>query len=192
MEVKVLREAGYEVALLGMGLSYGVTDTIRLENIANKLAPKDGGHNKFLESMVVWVAINAPRYWWAEADTYRVGTTKQSESTIHTICRTFLSQENFEYNIFPDTITNLNITIKKYNDEEDVEKKKHYFKIIKNNLPEGYIQGRVVCTNYKVIKNMCEQRKNHKLEEWSFFIKEMQKQLLHSKFIFNSNLTNEN
>lgn len=184
MEVKVLLEAGYEQALLGMGLSYGVTDMVRLENIATKLAPKDGGHNKFLESLVVWMEIGAPRYFWQEFDTYRVGTTKQSESTIHTICRTYLTQENFSHSVFSETLELLNTTIKKYNEEEDVEKKNYYFKVIKNNLPEGYLQSRVVCTNYKVLKNICEQRKNHKLEEWNIFIKKINEQLLYADFIF--------
>lgn len=185
MEIKILKEAGYDAALLGMGFSYGVTDRERLEKIAFKLAPRDGGHNKFLESLVVWMEISAPRYFWQEFDTYRVGTTKQSESTIHTICRTYLTQENFSHSVFYETLELLNTTIKKYNEEDDVEKKDHYFKLIKNNLPEGYIQKRMVCTNYKVIKNMCEQRKNHRLEEWHMFVHEMQRQLLHSNFIFN-------
>jgi len=79
MDVKVLKEAGYEEALAGIGLSYNITDMKRLEKIARTLAPKDGGHNKFIESMVVWLEIRAPRYWWQEYDTYRVATTKQSE-----------------------------------------------------------------------------------------------------------------
>jgi hypothetical protein len=33
---------------------------------------------------MVWCEINAPRYWWQEMDTYRVGAERlSSESTMH-------------------------------------------------------------------------------------------------------------
>lgn len=97
IETTVIGEHGYEQALIGLGLSFGLTAAMSFEDlkaearsckdskigklakVALKLAPKDGGHNKFLESMQVWIDINAPRYWWSEFDTYRVGTSKQSE-----------------------------------------------------------------------------------------------------------------
>ena len=115
MEATVLHEAGYEWALRGIGKSYGVTDYEQLKKVAKRLAPKDGGHNKFLESMVVWLDIRAPRYWWQEFDTYRVGTTKQSESTIHTIAKKKLTQEDFEDDILDDAIDFMNDLIKNYN-----------------------------------------------------------------------------
>jgi len=79
MEVKILEEHGYENALRGMGFSFNTTDPDKLYKVSRRLFNKDGGHNKFTESIVVWLEILAPRYWWQEFDTYRVGTTKQSE-----------------------------------------------------------------------------------------------------------------
>lgn len=97
MDVEVIGEYGHDQALLGLGLSFGLTSgmsyndlmkdymfgknekIIRIIKTAHKLAGKDGGHNKFLESIQLWLDINAPRYWWSEFDTYRVGTSKQSE-----------------------------------------------------------------------------------------------------------------
>lgn len=183
MEVKVLLEAGYEQALLGMGLSYGVVDQKRLEKIAEKLAPKDGGHNKFLESLIVWLDVTASRYWWAEADTYRVGTTKQSESTIHTITKKELTQGDFEGYILIETLEFLNKQIRKYNEADTIELKNTFFVSIKNNLPEGYKQKRMVCTNYKVLKNMFWQRKNHKLQDWRVFIEQIMSQIAHPEFL---------
>lgn len=158
MIVAVLDEAGWAAAIEGISLSYNVTFN-QAERAALKLAPKDGGHNKFLESMVVWLDIVAPRYWWQEFDTYRVGTTKQSESTIHTIMRRPLTQSDFEDSIPQEWLDRLN----RY-----VEMKA--FTALKNMLPEGYLQRRVVCTNYKVLRNMIAQRKNHKLPQWHEFI----------------------
>ncbi len=95
MLISILREAGYDEAILGLSLSYG-TDIDTAKETAKRLAPKDGGHNKFLESIYLWLDITAPRYWWQEADTYRL-STKQSESTMHTILRRDLEQSDFEY-----------------------------------------------------------------------------------------------
>jgi hypothetical protein len=92
IEVNVLGEYGIEPAMFGMGLSFGLCSGMDFNDfINNKVgiqermmtvfeanATKDGGHNKFLESMQIWLDVNAPRYWWSEADTYRIGSTKQS------------------------------------------------------------------------------------------------------------------
>lgn len=185
-EIKVVNESGYEQAIDGIGFSYGVTDKERLEKVAFKLANKDGGHNKFLESMVVWVEVRATRCWWQEFDTYRVGTTKQSESTIHTITNRPLTPEDFDEDVNCIFIDYLNTLLYEYNNTKDSEHevKKKLFKKIKMNLPEGYLQKRLVCTNYKTLRNMIWQRRNHKLKEWHLFIEGLRKQLKHSEILF--------
>jgi hypothetical protein len=183
MEVNVLNESGYDEAVTGIGFSYGVEDFDRLEGVAYKLCDKDGGHNKFLESLMVWIEITAARYWWQEFDTYRVGTTKQSESTIHTITKKPLTQEDFEHPVLGSMIAHMNYLIDNYNSEEDRKKKKEWFLLIKSNLPEGYLQKRMVCTNYKTLSNMINQRKKHVLPEWHIFIEEVLNQLEHPEFL---------
>ena len=125
MEVHIVKEHGYKEALFGLGLSYELSSDFnlidedihnydwiklwrKLDKVAQKLAKKDGGHNKFLESIVLWVDIDAPRYWWSEFDTYRVGTTKQSESTMHTITKRVLTPDDFETPILDATLDFLN------------------------------------------------------------------------------------
>ena len=85
MNVTVLNEAGYQEALLGLSLSYEQS-LDKMPAVAERLAQRDNGHNKFLESIVVWLDVIAPRYWWQEFDTYRIGVSKQSSSTMHTRC----------------------------------------------------------------------------------------------------------
>lgn len=185
MEVEILQEAGYDIAIRAVGLSFGVVDEDRLRNVAFRLADRDGGHNKFLESMQVWINIKAARYFWQEFDTYRVGTTKQSESTIHTICRTKLSQEDFEHPIYNLTLDYINKLIDNYNNTEiDLTEKNEIFKSIKANLPEGYLQRRIVCTNYKVLRNIIWQRRNHRLNEWHQFIDTLKTDLEYSDLLF--------
>jgi hypothetical protein len=171
MRVEILAEHGYHEALLGIGLSYGLTSgkslsefrqdeklVQRLEGIARKLVKRGGAHAKFLESIAVWLDITAPRFWWCQVDTYRVGITKQSESTMHTAMKERLRQKDFERPIYWGTLDQLNTLIKVKD-----------FDSLKNELPEGFLQRRIVCTNYKVLSHIVEQRHDHKLEQWQYF-----------------------
>jgi hypothetical protein len=176
MRVNILSEFGETSALYGLGLSYGLTSNIsfyefsedmvlynKVRNVALKLYKKEDGHNKFLESIGIFLDITAPRFFWSEFDTYRIGTTKQSESTMHTIFKNNLTQENFEYVIDDNYLDYLNSLIV---NKEKVE-------VIKNSLPEGFLQKRIVSTNYKVLRNILKQRKNHKLPQWDYFCLEI-------------------
>ena len=164
MRITILEEAGFEWSMRGLARSFN-QDIAKMPKVALNLSPKDMGHNKFLESIVVWIDVEAPRFWWSEFDTYRVGITKQSDSTMHTLKRQPLSQDNFEYPINENYIAYLNHLIA-CNEPID---------IIKNALPDGFLQGRTICTNYKVLRNIILQRRNHKLPQWHYFCNEMKK-----------------
>lgn len=155
MKVIKLEEAGYDAALAGIALSYNSKPSKR---VADNLAFKGGGHSKFLESIDVWLLVTASRMWWAQADTYRL-STKQSESTMHTILRTEFTQEMFSGWVFPETIERLNF----YRSKGD-------FKIVKDNLPESFLQTREWKLPYNVLQNMERQRRTHKLAEWQEFL----------------------
>lgn len=155
LKVDVLCEAGYDEALLGLSLSFDSSPSPR---VASRLAHKGGGESKFLESIVVWLDITAPRYWWQQFDTYRVGVTKQSQSTMHTILRRELTQEDFEDGCEGIILELVNKKIR----ERD-------FRWIKKHLPESFLQRRIVCTNYMVLQRAYKQRKEHKLPEWQCF-----------------------
>ena len=157
MEITTIYERGYTAAMRGLSLSHN-KDENNMHMVAQRLASKDGGHNKFLETIVVWLNIRAPRYFWQEFDTYRVGVTKQSESTMHTLLKRALTLDDFEKGINPSILTYLNKLLK--------AKQFHKLKV---NLPEGFLQRRIVCTNYKTLRNIICQRKNHKLKEWKYF-----------------------
>lgn len=158
MRVVLLKDAGLEEALLGLSLSYNCQTGHDMLRVANRLADKDGGHNKFLESVAVWLDITAPRDWWAQFDTYRIGVSKQSESTMHTLTKRPLSMEDFSEGTDPRAVALVN----EYIAAKD-------WKRAKKNLPEGFLQRRVVCLNYKVLRHIIKQRAEHRLPEWSLF-----------------------
>lgn len=52
--------------------------------LISSLVKQGDSHSKVLRGICVWCMINAPRYWWVEMDTYRVGAERlSSESTMH-------------------------------------------------------------------------------------------------------------
>ena len=64
------------------------TSTITLHNkdkeLIKTLVKRGDEHSKVLRGVMVWCLINAPRYWWQELSTYRIGTEcLSSESTMH-------------------------------------------------------------------------------------------------------------
>ena len=186
MLTTVLNETGYEESAFGFSLSYNSTKD-RAKELFPKFAFKQGGENKFLESIYIWLYIKAPRFWWQEFDTYRVGITKQSGSTMHTLTKSLLTQSNFEYRLPENTLITLNQLIEKYNETENTQSKKALLLIIKNTLPEGFLQERVVCLNYKTLQNMYNQRKNHKLPQWQMFFDYLLDNIQHPEFIRGKN-----
>jgi len=170
IEIKILKECGYEEAMIGVSLSHGSTIE-RVKEIAEKLAHKQGGHNKFLESMMVWLDVRAPRYWWQQADTYRIAT-KQSESTMHTITKRLLTHEDFAAPLPNWLLDHLN----KFIAAKDLDG----LKIL---LPEGFMQRRIWVVSYKTLQNIVSQRSAHKLQEWREFAKIISESLEHSEFI---------
>lgn len=190
MQVKVISEYGIDEALLGLGLSYGKTSEMSLLDIetdkdgvktklmetAKKLAPRELAHNKFLRCVIVNLDIDAPRYWWQEFDTYKVGTTAQSESTMHTIVKRGFVAADFEP-MFHDTrmtttlqwLNSARFEYLNYVTDEKLHLADKAWKDIIMALPHNYLQRRIVTLNYQVLRTMLKQRKNHKLGEWAIF-----------------------
>lgn len=139
-------------------------------------------HRKFLRQIFVSVDITAPLYWWKEFDTYKVGTTANSTSTMHKLTSQPITLECFEIDDYTSTLDvpliGLNESLErcvnviidtceglrqKYLETKD----KRYWKELVRWLPESWLQMRTVTMNYENLRSMYKQRKNHKLNEWS-------------------------
>ena len=57
------------------------------KELASKLAKLGGPHAKFRRMIHVSMDICAPLYWWKEYDTYKIGTTTNSTSTMNSITK---------------------------------------------------------------------------------------------------------
>lgn len=53
-------------------------------HLMSVLVKRGDEHAKVVRGIMVYAQINAPRFWWQEMDTYRIGTDRlSSESTMH-------------------------------------------------------------------------------------------------------------
>lgn len=109
MKVSVISENGLDAALLGIGLNFGLTSEMTLEDIKNnkdgvrdrlmaiamKLSPMENAHNKFLRQISICLDIKAPTYWWLQMDQYRIGVTSSSESKMHSLTKRPFTSEDF-------------------------------------------------------------------------------------------------
>lgn len=137
--------------------------------LAKTLIKAGKEHRKFLRQIMVCVDITAPRYWWSEFDTYKVGTTANSCSTMHKLDTYPITRDMFEVDeYFPhndsmyNTIEMLEWLRNEYNKTKDVK----YFRAMKQRLPESFLQKRTVTMNYENLYEFARQRSSHRIREW--------------------------
>ena len=143
------------------------------------LADAGTDHSKFMRMINVTCDIVAPLYWWKEFDTYKVGTVRNSCSTMHKIADKAFTLDDFSHeHIYDDVSTEpsslkvlLSIidTLNQYRHLYLVSKCKGDWWQIIQLLPSSYNQRATVQMNYAVLRNMYHARKNHKLDEWHDF-----------------------
>lgn len=72
--------------------------------LAQKLILAGTEHCKFMRQIMVSVDITAPLYWWKEFDTYKVGTTANSTSTMHKLSTTPITIDCFEIDDYDNNL----------------------------------------------------------------------------------------
>lgn len=146
--------------------------------LAKRLIKAGSADRKFMRMIHVQTDVTAPLYWWKEYDTYKVGTTSNSCSTMHTIHKKELTLEDFSLNHLTSAdgttemlhiIDFINDQIKSYNRENEAMFKKNYWWNIIQTLPSSFNQMRTIDLDYETLFSIYHQRKNHKLDEWHTF-----------------------
>lgn len=145
--------------------------------LAMKLAKAGPSHRKFLRQIPVSVDITTSLEQWKQIDTYKVGTTANSTSTMHTIHKKPIELSMFDtesmssqgiYFLEKVIIPELNEIRLEYLASHEKDKELWYDLI--GLLPESWMQTRMWTANYEVIKTICDQRKCHRLKMWQDFI----------------------
>lgn len=144
--------------------------------LAQTLIGAGSEHRKFMRQIFVSVDITAPLYWWKEFDTYKVGTTANSTSTMHKIDSKPITIDCFEiddyhpinFEHFEEVEMFINY-LEKLRQLYVETKDKSYWKELIRWLPESWLQTRTVTMTYENLFAMCSkgQRRFHKLTEWS-------------------------
>jgi len=152
-------------------------------NLAQRLIRGGSEHRKFMRQIFVTVDITAPLYWFKEFDTYKIGVTSNSTSTMHKLATTPITLDCFETGDYEPSIMITNKYNQNFFEDELIPvleelrikyletKDKRYWKELIRLLPESWLQTRTVTMNYENIRNIVHQRKGHKLKyEWDSFI----------------------
>lgn len=142
--------------------------------LMKQLVRAGSDHSKFMRMINVTLDVTAPMYWWKEMDTYKVGTVRNSCSTMHKVTAKKFELDDFSHehlnkdvinNPFNAIISCLNFFRELYIQNRD---KDDWWQIIQL-LPSSYNQRATLQLNYAVLRNIYHSRKNHKLDEWHDF-----------------------
>lgn len=168
-----LSDSEYQPCAFGNPAKIGPND----QKLMMQLAKGGPVHAKYRRMIVVYVDITAPLFWWKEFDTYKVGTVRNSCSTMHKIHVAPFTIDNFSHegcDAVPEAKAALETLINtleylrvKFNETQD----KKYWRALIELLPDGYNMKATVMLSYEVLANMHYWRKKipHKLDEWLVF-----------------------
>ncbi|MDD7256237.1 hypothetical protein [Bullifex porci] len=154
-------------------------------NLAKRLIKAGSSESKHMRMIHVQADVTAPLYWWKEYDTYKVSTTANSCSTMHTLHTRNLELDDFSHdNLVSDGINILKYLIDALNDcreayinydkdinhiTKEITSKKHLWWQMIQLLPSSYNQMRTIDLSYETLAKIYRERKNHKLDEWHTF-----------------------
>jgi hypothetical protein len=150
-----------------------ITETVR--KLAT--AEKGSGHDNFLNGIIVQFDLTFSLKAWVEAQRYHFLDFVSSQSTMHRIARMDIEKQCNEY-VHPATLLTMEslLTVYKENPTEE-----NYLALLYN-IPAGLRYTARMTTNYRQLKTIYAQRKNHRLPDWKRFC-EWIETLPHSEFI---------
>lgn len=189
-----VRRAKFPMAANPNGLNSDITKGIT----ALAQSPKGAGEDNFLKGIIVQFDLTFTIKAWTEAERYTWFAIVSSQSTMHRITKFNLDNAYVKY-VDPRIISIMREKIDAYNDIEDAlknhasgfadseikemvdENKQRYLEILYSN-PSGMKLTAGMTTNYRQLKTIYSQRRNHRLPEWQAFCDWIET-LPHSEFI---------
>lgn len=192
---------GFEEAVKGAKYSYAVdinkvTEevTATTESLAN--SPSGSGHDQFMTGIIVQFDLTFSNKAWVEAERYKFLNFISSQSTMHRITKFDLDKAYTEYTdpriieIMKEKVDLYNQVMEQIkngkeagNDVSELRKNadRMYLEILYSN-PAGFRLTAKMTTNYRALKTIYHQRKDHRLPEWRAFCSWVET-LPHSEFI---------
>lgn len=137
----------------------------RAVNLANA---KGGGHDQFLTGIAVNFDLTLSNKAWVEAERYTFLNFISSMSSMHRISMFKIGDCCNEY-VSPEEIATAEHLQDVYNSidgQENPQQKKEAYLDLLYNLPSGFELMAGMTTNYRCLKNIYAQRRNHRLPDW--------------------------
>lgn len=126
--------------------------------------PTGTGHDQFLTGIVVQFDLTFSLKAWVEAQRYHFLDFVSSQSTMHRITRFDISEQCNGY-VDSAVIRVCTDLVEAYKANPTPE---NYLKILYN-IPAGFRYTARMTTNYRQLKTIYQQRKDHRLPEWREF-----------------------
>ncbi|MDY3092164.1 MAG: hypothetical protein SOW61_05060 [Erysipelotrichaceae bacterium] len=169
---------------------YGLEDALRgsrypmatdLSNVSSDIDPMriklaqcglGEGHDNFLNGVLVQFDLTFTNKAWVEAERYHFLDFISSQSTMHRITKFDLDKAYISY-VDPRMIEIMKEKVNEYNrllseDKTNPVLKEKYLEILYSN-PAGFRLTAKMTTNYRQLKTIYKQRRNHRLPEWQAF-----------------------
>lgn len=149
-------------------------DLSRAQKLVDATKTGNGAHAQFMTGIRVAFDLTCSNKMWVEAERYRFLEFVSSQSTMHRITK-FDLEDQYNAYVDPRVIDIMKKKVNVYN--ELVEKKadpelikRKYLEILYTN-PAGFTLTARMTTNYRCLRNIYMQRKDHRLPEWRAFCK---------------------
>ena len=125
---------------------------------------KGEGHDQWLTGIIVQFDLTFTIKAWAEAERYSFLDFISSQSTMHRIAKFDAEKQVVSY-VTKNTVDEVNRLKDIYNENPTDE---NYLTLLYN-VPVGFKLTAGMTTNYRQLKTIYSQRKNHRLPEWKEF-----------------------
>lgn len=139
--------------------------------------PTGTGHDQFLTGIIVQFDLTFTVKAWVEAERYHFFDFISSQSTMHRAAKFDIASQCIGY-VAPIIVRTCEALAKEYKKNPTPE---NYLTLLYS-LPVGFRLTARMTTNYRQLKTIYQQRKNHKLPEWRRFC-DFIEDLPHAEFI---------
>ena len=188
---KSILASGYPMRTIIPDRDITEKDLARCKNLVNATKTGNGAHAQFMTGIRVNFDLTFSNKAWVEAERYRFLEFVSSQSTMHRITKFDLDNQYNEY-VDSRIIEIMKSKVQEYNkvmelrdsyDKDDQHNispqlredltewlKNAYLEILYSN-PAGFTLTARMTTNYRCLRNIYMQRKDHRLPEWRAFCK---------------------
>ena len=182
---KSILASGYPMRTIIPNRDITEKDLARCKNLVNATKTGNGAHAQFMTGIRVNFDLTFSNKAWVEAERYRFLEFVSSQSTMHRITKFDLDNQYNEY-VDQRIIEIMKSKVQEYNkvmelrdsyDKDDQRRedltewlKDAYLEILYSN-PAGFTLTARMTTNYRCLRNIYMQRKDHRLPEWRAFCK---------------------